>query len=141
VGEPLTGPAQGDLGRALRLDGKAAIVTGAAQRIGREIAHTFASQGARVLVADIQDELGERSVAQIRAAGGEASFVHNDVRQHVDIQAMIGTAVERFGRLDILVNNAHWEKHGSVVELEVRLASQFRYAAEGTLSRLQMRHS
>ena len=63
-----------DLGQTLRLDGKVAIVTGAALRIGREIAGTFAAQGARVVVADIQDELGEKAAAEI---GGE--FVHTDV--------------------------------------------------------------
>ncbi len=116
--ESLAGLAQGDLGQLLRLDGKAAIVTGAAQRIGREIARTFAGQGAQVLVADIQDELGERTAAEICAAGGQASFVHADVSRHAEIRDMVSTAVERFGRLDILVNNAHWEKHGTVVELE-----------------------
>ena len=111
-------PPEGDLGKLLRLDGKVAIVTGAAQRIGREIAQTFAKQGACVLVADIQDELGQHVVGEIAAGGGAASFVHADVGRAHDIQAMIDTAVERFGRVDILVNNAHWEKHGSVVELE-----------------------
>jgi NAD(P)-dependent dehydrogenase (short-subunit alcohol dehydrogenase family) len=109
---------QGDLGRLLRLDGKVAIVTGAAARIGLEIARTFAGQGAQVLVADIQDELGERAVDEIRAAGGAASYVHADVGRADDIRGMIGAAVERFGRVDILVNNAHWEKHGTVVELD-----------------------
>ena len=99
----------GDLGHLLRLDGKVALVTGAAQRIGREIARTFAEQGARVLVTDIDDETGERAVAEICAGGGVASFAHADVGSTADIRAMIETAVERFGRLDILVNNAHWE--------------------------------
>jgi NAD(P)-dependent dehydrogenase (short-subunit alcohol dehydrogenase family) len=110
--------ADGDLGQLLRLDGKVAIVTGAAARIGLEIARTFAGQGAQVLVADIQDEPGERAAAEIRAAGGSAQFVHADVGRADDIRAMIGAAVEHFGRLDILVNNAHWEKHGTVVELD-----------------------
>jgi dihydroanticapsin dehydrogenase len=108
----------GDLGQLLRLDGKVAIVTGAAQRIGREIAQTFASQGARVLVVDIQDGPGEHVVQAISAAGGAASFLHADVGRAEDVRSMIGSAVERFGRLDILVNNAHWEKHGSVEELD-----------------------
>jgi NAD(P)-dependent dehydrogenase (short-subunit alcohol dehydrogenase family) len=108
----------GELGQLLRLDGKVAVVTGAAARIGREIARTFADQGAQVLVADIQDEPGQRAVAEIRAAGGVATFVHADVGRTDDIKAMVDKAVEQFGRLDILVNNAHWEKHGTVVELE-----------------------
>src|SRR5438132_1545381 len=95
----------GDLGHLLRLDGKVAIVTGAAQRIGREIAQTFASQGARVLVADIQDDLGEHVVQAISTAGGTASFVHADVGRAEEVRSMIGSAVGRFGRLDILVNN------------------------------------
>jgi NAD(P)-dependent dehydrogenase (short-subunit alcohol dehydrogenase family) len=110
--------ADGDLGQLLRLDGKVAVVTGAAARIGLEIARTFAAQGAHVLVADIQDEPGERAAADIRAAGGSARFAHADVGRADDIRAMVGAAVEHFGRLDILVNNAHWEKHGTVVELD-----------------------
>jgi NAD(P)-dependent dehydrogenase (short-subunit alcohol dehydrogenase family) len=107
-----------DLGRLLRLDGKVALVTGAAQRIGREIAGTFAGLGASVVVADVQDELGARAVAEIEAAGGRAHFVHADFSRHDDIARMVEAAVEGFGRLDILVNNAHWEKHGNVVELD-----------------------
>jgi 3-oxoacyl-[acyl-carrier protein] reductase len=114
--ESLTGA--GDLGQLLRLDGKVALVTGAAQRIGREIARTFAGQGARVVVADIQDEAGRRNVDEIAAAGGEASFTRADVSKSDDIAAMVRFAVERYGRLDILVNNAHWEKRGTVVELD-----------------------
>src|SRR5262249_55665567 len=107
-----------DLGSLLRLDRRVAIVTGAAQRIGREIARTFAGQGAAVIVADIQDDVGERTVAEIQQSGGEASFTHADVSRGDEIQKMIGFAVERYGRLDILVNNAHWEKPGSVLEVE-----------------------
>ena len=102
-----------ELGQSLRLDGKVAIVTGAAARIGREIARTLAAQGAHVVVADIQDELGQKTAADIGGA-----FLHTDVGQHADIRRMVEFAVERYGRLDILVNNAHWEKHGTVVELE-----------------------
>jgi NAD(P)-dependent dehydrogenase (short-subunit alcohol dehydrogenase family) len=63
-----------DLDRLLRLDGKVALITGAAQRIGREIAGTLAGQGARVVIADVQDDLGARAAAQIGGA-----FVHADV--------------------------------------------------------------
>ena len=118
MAETLIGSHDGDLGQLLRLDGKGAVVTGAAQRIGREIARVFAAQGARVLVTDVQDELGERTAAEIRAAGSEASYAHADVSLHADIRSMIETAVRRYGRLDILVNNAHWEKHGTVVDID-----------------------
>ena len=107
-----------DLGALLRLDRKVALVTGAAARIGREIASTFAGQGASVLIADVQDAAGAQATREIEAAGGTASFVHADVGRSRDIEAMVEAAVERHGRLDILVNNAHWEKHGTVVELE-----------------------
>ncbi len=107
-----------EAGPLLRLDGKVAVVTGAAQRIGREIARVFAVQGARVVIGDIQDERGEAVVAEIRQAGGEAMYVHADVARGDDIRTLIEQAVARYGRLDILVNNAHWEKHGTVVELE-----------------------
>ncbi len=107
-----------DLGDLLRLDRRVAIVTGAAQRIGREIAQTFAAQGATVLVADIQDERGQSVVDEIIANGGTATYLSTDVSRHDAIRTMIETTVDRYGRLDILVNNAHWEKVGSVVEIE-----------------------
>lgn len=107
-----------DLATALRFDGRVAIITGAALRIGRELARCFAAQGAAVIIADIADAASRQVVAEIRARGGEADFVHADVGKHSDIRAMIAHAVERYGRLDILVNNAHWEKRGTVVEIE-----------------------
>ena len=113
----LTGQPGTDLGPLLRLDGKVALVTGAAQRIGREIARTFAGQGASVLVTDIRQP-GRAGRRPRSARRRHRHFAHADVGHAEDIQAMIDTAVERFGRLDILVNNAHWEKHGTVVELD-----------------------
>jgi NAD(P)-dependent dehydrogenase (short-subunit alcohol dehydrogenase family) len=101
----------------LSLQGKVAIVTGSAQRIGREIAITLAEHGARVVVSDIQDEKGEAAAATIRTAGGTATYVHADVSKNADIRALVEGSVRHFGRLDILVNNAHWEAHGTVVEL------------------------
>src|SRR5438552_3616756 len=98
----------GDAGRLLRLDGRVALVTGAARRIGRDIARTFANQGASVLIADVDDAAGQRTVAEITTAGGSAAYGHADVGRHDDIRSMVAAAVDRFGRLDILVNNAHW---------------------------------
>jgi 3-oxoacyl-[acyl-carrier protein] reductase len=90
-------------GEPMRLDGKVAIVTGGGSGFGEGIARLFAQEGARVLVADIQPEAASR-VAQ--ALGGDAVAVQADVTRDADTGRMIGTAVDRFGRLDVLVNNA-----------------------------------
>ena len=89
-----------------RLDGKVALITGAAGGIGRVAAELFASEGAKVVVADVLDADGEAAVEKIRAVGGEAHFVHADVSNATDCEAMIEAEVGRFGSLDILYNNA-----------------------------------
>ena len=78
----------------------------------------MAREGARVVVADIDDAHGEETVAQITSDGGTAAFVHADVGEESAIQEMIQFAVNRYGGLDVLMNNAYWNQHGSVVELE-----------------------
>ncbi|MCH8035829.1 MAG: glucose 1-dehydrogenase [Proteobacteria bacterium] len=90
----------------MRLEDKVAIVTGAASGFGEGIARRFAAEGAKVVLADLNDQAGRRIAAEIEAAGGAAAYVHADVTDSTQVKAMIGTAVERFGRLDILVNNA-----------------------------------
>ena len=90
----------------MRLDGKVAVITGAAHGIGRESALEFAREGASVVVADVQDEAGAQTAADIVAGGGMASFVHADVSSDADCQAMIGHAETTYGKLDILFNNA-----------------------------------
>lgn len=89
-----------------RLEGKVAIITGAAQGIGRAIAETFAAQGARVMVADLQEETGRAVVDVLRAGGAEADFVKTDVSVAVDTEGMAAATVARFGRIDIVVENA-----------------------------------
>lgn len=88
------------------LDGKVAIVTGAAMGMGEATARVFAAAGARVIVTDINTELGEATAEGIREAGGDATFVRTDVSRAADAEAMVRTAVERYGRLDCAVNNA-----------------------------------
>jgi len=94
-----------------RLKDKVALITGAASGIGRAAALRFAMEGARVVVADIQDTMGEDTATTIRAAGGDATFVHADVSRAADAEAMVEAAVARFSRLDILFNNAGVGKH------------------------------
>ena len=88
------------------LDGKVAIVTGGAEGMGEATARLFAAQGARVLVSDVNAEVGEVTAASIRDGGGEASFVICDVSKSAEVEAMVKAAVDRYGRLDCAVNNA-----------------------------------
>ncbi|MDP6822983.1 MAG: glucose 1-dehydrogenase [Dehalococcoidia bacterium] len=90
-----------------RFAGRVAIVTGGALGIGGGTARKLASQGASVLVADVNDEAADANVAGITANGGTARAIHTDVGSHDDIKTMIDTAVSNWGRLDILVQNAY----------------------------------
>lgn len=89
-----------------RFDGQVAVVTGGALGIGGATARRLAAEGARVLVADINDDAAQANVRRITDAGGIAKAVHADVSQHEPIREMIGAAVSEWGRLDILVQNA-----------------------------------
>jgi NAD(P)-dependent dehydrogenase (short-subunit alcohol dehydrogenase family) len=88
------------------LDGKVAIVTGAAEGMGEATARAFAAAGARVLASDVNVEVGEATVQRIRSDGGDASFFRADVSRAADVEAMVGAAVEQYGRIDCAVNNA-----------------------------------
>lgn len=88
------------------LDGKVAIVTGAASGIGRTTAQFFARDGARVVVSDVDEQGGEETVQLIKQEGGEARFVKTDVSKHEECQAMVSKTVETYGRLDLACNNA-----------------------------------
>jgi len=90
----------------MRLQGKVAVVTGAARGIGLACAARFAAEGAKVVVADILDEEGETAVEKIGTDGGLAAFVHCDTGDAGQAKTLIATTIERFGGLDILVNNA-----------------------------------
>lgn len=90
-----------------RLTGQVAIVTGGAQGIGGATARRLAEEGARVLIADVDQATATKNVEAIRAAGGTAEFVRADVGRHDDIRAMIERAIALWERLDILVNNAY----------------------------------
>lgn len=101
----------------MRLAGKVAIVTGAASGIGRATARLFAREGATVVVADKREEPGRETVRLIEDGGGTAAFVLTDVSRAADVRAMVQSAVETFGRLDVLVNNAAWSRALPATEL------------------------
>ncbi|MDA1082788.1 MAG: SDR family oxidoreductase [Gemmatimonadetes bacterium] len=88
------------------LAGKVAIVTGAALNTGYDIADAFAEQRARVLLVDILQEAGELATQEIAARGGDVAFQHADVGSADDIAAMVQRAVDLFGRVDVVINNA-----------------------------------
>lgn len=86
-----------------RLDGKVAIITGGASGIGEGTVKLFVGHGAKVVIADVQDDAGERIAREL---GESVVYRHTDVSKEADIEAMINLAVSRFGRLDCLFNNA-----------------------------------
>ena len=88
------------------MKGRVAIITGAAQGIGKSIAILFAAEKMNVVVADIKKGLGEGTVQEIKQAGGQALYVEADVSQKADADRMVAETLKEFGRLDILVNNA-----------------------------------
>ena len=88
------------------LQDKVAIVTGAAQGMGEATARLFAQAGAKVVVADFNEEKGQSVVDDIVANGGEAAFVKVDISKGEQVKAMVAAAVEKYGRLDVAVNNA-----------------------------------
>ena len=90
----------------MRLEGKVALITGAAGGIGRETAMLFASEGASVVAVDVNDQHGQDTVAAVEDAGGTACFVRADVAQADDCRRMIDTAENTYGQLNVLFNNA-----------------------------------
>lgn len=90
-----------------QLDGKVAIVTGAASGIGRATARLMAAEGARVLATDIDEAGLQTLVDEIKASGAEAAAMGVDVTDEAAVKSMIDAAVDRWGRLDVLHNNAH----------------------------------
>jgi NAD(P)-dependent dehydrogenase (short-subunit alcohol dehydrogenase family) len=89
-----------------KLDGKVAVITGAASGMGRATALRFAREGAAIVVADLNSQAGEATVAEVAGTGGRAVFQHTDVGDDAAIKALIDRAVREFGRLDITYNNA-----------------------------------
>jgi cyclopentanol dehydrogenase len=89
-----------------RLDGKVALISGGAKGQGAAETRLFVREGAKVVFGDILDDDGEKVEAEIRGGGGEATYVHLNVTREIDWRAAVATAVERYGKLNVLVNNA-----------------------------------
>src|SRR5437879_4128647 len=98
------------------LEGKVALITGAASGQGRAASVLFARNGARIVVVDVNDDGAAETVGMVKEAGSEAVAVHADVSAGPDVDAMIEAGTDAFGRLDVLYNNAAIQMSGRLVE-------------------------
>lgn len=109
----------------MRLQDRSSVITGAGTGIGRAIALEFAREGAKVLIAEVDETSGQAVAADIEAAGGEARFQHCDVSKEDDVRSVIQGAVAAFGRLDIMVNNAGVSRQDWDTTLAVNLSGVY----------------
>src|SRR6201982_2015563 len=140
-------------GRQMKLKDQVAVVTGAGRNIGEEIAKLFAAEGAKVAIVDVDKPRGERVVGAIKGSGGEAELFTADVSKGSEVAALVRAVVERFGRIDILVNNVAVSDNKHIFDiteeewdrvLAITLKSQFlmgkhvaqQMAAQGTGGRI-----
>lgn len=107
-----------------KLEGKVALVTGAAMGIGRSTALLLAKEGARVVLADIDEQQGNETSRMIEEAGGEVFFARTDVSKSEDVEAAINTAVDTFGSINVLHNNAAIALGATVVDTTDELWNQ-----------------
>ncbi len=102
----------------MSISGKIALVTGAAQGIGREIALALASDGADVAICDVNLDAAQKTAAEIEAKGKKSLAIKANVASSADVSAMIEQVVEKFGRIDILVNNAGITRDGLILRMK-----------------------
>jgi NAD(P)-dependent dehydrogenase (short-subunit alcohol dehydrogenase family) len=118
----------------MKLKGQVAIVTGAGRNIGEDVSKLFAAEGARIAVVDLDRPRGQRTVDAIKASGGDAELYATDVSNGAEVAGMVKAVVDRFGRVDILVNNVAISDNKTIFEcteedwdrvMTVTLKSQF----------------
>jgi 3-oxoacyl-[acyl-carrier protein] reductase len=102
----------------MSLNGKIALVTGAAQGIGRDIAMALASDGADVAICDVNLEAAQKTAGDIEAKGGKSLALKANVASSAEVTAMVDQVVEKFGRIDILVNNAGITRDGLILRMK-----------------------
>src|SRR5690625_79987 len=90
----------------MRLKDKVVIITGAGSGIGQCTALLFAKEGAKVIVNDVSDENGNKTVTDIQENGGEAYYIRADVTNAADVEQMVNETLKRYGKIDVLFNNA-----------------------------------
>lgn len=110
----------------VRLQDKVAIITGAGGGMGRVASQTFAAEGAKIVVAEFGEAPGQETVRVVRAAGGDATFVKSDVSDEASARAMVEAAMDTYGRVDVLYNNAGImpEADHSVIDTDVSIWDQ-----------------
>ncbi len=122
-----------------RLENKVAVITGGASGIGKACVEVFVQEGARVVVADIQDEMGEKIADESQ---GAIRFIHTDVSKEADVKAAINLAVKDFGRLDCMINNAGFGGvKGPFPETDMGAAYDATIAVNFTGAILGMKHA
>jgi 3-oxoacyl-[acyl-carrier protein] reductase len=102
----------------MRLKGKVAIITGAGRGIGKATAETFAREGAKIVIADFDEESGNRVAEEIKATGAEAIFIKVDVADNKSARSMVEKTIDVYGHLDILVNNAGITADGWLTKMD-----------------------
>lgn len=94
------------MGREMKLGGKVAVITGGSSGIGRASARLFAREGAKIAVADIDEDSGKETLAMVKADGGESCYIRTDVTLASEVQNLVRAIKDRFGKIDIVLNSA-----------------------------------